>query len=85
MSTLLSNCHAGPNYSTVSSISATNQHSDNKNHFTRTQGLLSYATVNNCTVNISLNSPGPTGYQTIGQPSNPPPKRPRVIYDSDSD
>ena len=73
MSTLLSNCHAGPSR-TVSSTSTTvtNQQSDNKSQFATTQGLLSYATFNNCTVNVSLNTSGPTTSQVISQPSKAP-------------
>ena len=80
MSTLLSNRHAGPSH-TVSSTSTTNQQSDNKNQFETTQGLLSHATFSNCTVNISLKTSGPTASQVICKA----PKRPRVIYNSDSD
>ena len=57
MSTLLSNCHAGPSR-TISSTSTTNQQSNSKNRFATTQGLLSYTTFSNCTVNISLNTYG---------------------------
>ena len=81
MSTLLSHCQ--PSCSGVT-ISATNQEVHDKNQLCTTQGLLTNATFNNCTLDITINTPGPTSQQVITpRTSHPAPKRPRVMYDSD--
>ena len=79
MSTLLSHCQ--PSCSGVT-ISATNQEVHDKNQLSTTQGLLTNATFNNCSLDIIINTPGPTSQQVITpRTSHPAPKRPRVMYD----
>ena len=82
LSNLLSKCDTGPSNQT--SLSATSQQADNRNQVATNQGLFSNATFTNCSVNVSINASGPSASQVV-TPSIVRPKRPRVIYDSDSD
>ena len=79
MSTLLSHCQ--PSCSEIT-ISATKKEVHDKNQLSTSQGLLPNATFNNCSINITINQPGPTTQQVVTPPtSHPPPKRPQVMYD----
>ena len=82
LSNLLSKCDTGPSHQT--SISAISQQADNRNQLATNQGLFSNATFTNCSVNVSINTSVPSASQVV-TPLIVRPKRPRVIYDSDSE